>query len=292
MRDNVRVAQDALIDAHIHELDPAYQWLRSITDPEIRSHAAAVVDIALTGKLALPAPTLPGDSIRWLRLALERAEDRRCRRALLNNLGGWLAQVSPSSRLAFLEGLPLLAPAAADLAASGMEDVIHAVNRDARLMPCIYAFASTTREIIQSIARLAVGAAVADMQRLVDLFPFNRVEEDREVERLLGVLGSVPQALPLLLALAAHNVSSAHGTALQLKGKQLGQEYLALFQKVVAATGTQSIQWCVRKLPELVKTHAAEAVVAATVAIASQYGALAAQAFLEGQTQAARSVHR
>lgn len=286
------MSQDALIDAHIHELDPAYQWLRSITDQEIRAHAAAVVDIALTGKLSLPAPPLPNDSIRWLRLALERAQDRRCHRALLDNLGEWLAQVSPLSRQAFLEGLPLLAPAAGDLASSGMNDVIQAVNRDPRLMPCIYAFASTTREIIQSIARLAVDAAIADMQRLVDLFPFNRVEEDREAERLLGVLGSVPQALPLLLAIAAHNVSSAHGTVLQLKGKQLGQEYLTLFEKVVAATGTQSIQWCVRKLPELVKTQAAEQTVAAAVEIATQYGALAAQAFLEGQTRAARSAHR
>lgn len=280
--------QDSLIDAHINKLAPAYQWLRTMEDPRIRSDAARIIDLALTAKLALPPEPPSDDSVRWLRMALEQTDDRQCRRALLDNLGNWLNQVDPPSRRVFLEGLPQLAPAAADLARSGMNEVIAAVNRDPRLMPCIYAFAKTTREIVHSAARLAVCAAVSDMQRLVVLFPLSRVEEDREAERLLGRLGGVPQALPLLLAIAERNVSSACGTARKLRGKLLNQEYLALFEQIVVATGTGSIRWCLGKLPELVSSNQAGLLVPAAVEIARRYGAVAAQAFLEGYKQPLR----
>ena len=286
----MRLHDESVIDSHIGELDPAYQWLRGIGDAETRADAAAVIDIALSDQLALPPVPPPDDSVRWLRLALERSEDRKCRRALLDHLGNWLPRINPASRRAFLEGLPQLAPAAADLAGDGIEQVIEAVNRDPRLMVCICAFANTTREIVRSIAHVAVRADVSAMQRLVVLFPYSRVEEDREAERLLGLLGSVPQALPVLLAIAAKNVSSACGTARNLRGKELSPQYLALFEDVVAATGTRTIDWCLRKLPELVKRNQAGPLVATAVQLAKQYGVLAAEAFLQGRTRAARSL--
>lgn len=290
VRDNVQLHHDSLIDSHAGELDPAYQWLREIADPVMRADAAAVIDIALSEQLALPRVPLPPDCARWLRLALERAVDRKCRRVLLDHLALWLPQITAPSRVAFLEGLPQLAPAVADLSGDGIGQVIRAVNRDPRLMPCIYAFANTTPEIVRSVAHLAAAADVAAMQRLVVLFPYSRVEEDREAERLLELLGALPRALPLLLTIAQHNVSSAYGAARNLRGKELAPDYLALFQDVVEATGTRAIDWCLFKLPELVRRNQAGPVVATAVQTARQYGVLAAEAFLQGRTRAARSL--
>lgn len=281
---------DFSLEGHIDELGAPYSWLRETANLAERRDAVAIVDIALGEKLPLPGVLSAPGGLRALRRALERAQDRRGRKQLLTGMADWVSWVQPASLDAFLEGLPLLAPAVGDLGSEGMRQVAEAVNREPRFMPCIYSFADTTREIIRSIVRLATAAELGWMQRLVEMFPLSRVVEDREAERLLGILGDIPGALPLLLTIARWNVSSAYGVARRLSGKTLDPRYLRSFEQLVEAMGTRVIAFCLNRLPKLVECNRADEIVRAALATVENYGVLAGEALLEGRTVAARKL--
>lgn len=274
-----------LIDRHIGELGPAYAWLHRV-DSAARPDAAALLDRLLSERVPLPENLPTDNAISSLRAAVDAAyPDRDCFQFIVKHFPAWLAAVHPSSRAAFLAALPTLAPAATALGEKGMTLTIQAVNRDPRLLPAIACFAQTTPAIIKSVAQLAATQPVAALQRLAAQFPLRVIEESREAEKLVADLSAAPDSLSLLLTVAAQNVSSAAALVRALKGKQLPPAYLQAFETIVQAVGTRAIRWCLDTLPSATDPAQAAASLEET---AQNYGALAAEALMEGKTPAAK----
>lgn len=284
--------QGKLIDAHVAELGPAYEWLRELPEGEVRRNGAALVDFVLAEKMTWPAVP-PGEAIGCLMAALENAHDRRCREAILAGFTGWYANLSGEARPAFLKSFPALGPAVHDLGATGMQRVVELTNQDAGMLAPVAAFADMTGDIIRSVVGVAKTADVELMERLAAMFPVSRVEQDREAERLLERLDTAPAALPLILRIAEKSVSAAAGVLKDLGGKTLDPDYLRWFERLVETMGPRANGWCLSKLPGLIKKHGKDKVgqvVEMAVEVGRLYGVLAAEALLEGKTKAAREL--
>ncbi len=280
------------IDAHADELNAAYAWARRFEDPADRRHAAAVLDILLRERIAVPADLPTDASIGCLLRAMKQAAPNRDTIvAVATGFGGWWRQIGANARAMFLEQFPRLAPAVADLGADGMKQVVESVNRDPRLLVSIAHFAPTTRAIIRSVVRVATTQPVAEMQRLVAAFPMALIEEDRQAEKALALLGDAPHALALVLDIAEKNASSAAGLIPRLPKTPVDPDYLRLFCSAVKAAGTQAIGWCLSELPKLLERLGAarlQTLMEGVTTTSEQYGELAAMALLERRTKAAR----
>ncbi|MCC6585983.1 MAG: hypothetical protein IT168_04620 [Bryobacterales bacterium] len=284
--------QGKLIDAHVAELGPAYEWLRELPEGEVRRNGTALVDFVVAEKMSWPAAP-PGEAIGCLVAALENAQDRRCREAILAGFTGWYTSLTADARPAFLEAFPSLAPAAHDLGTTGMQRVVELTNRDARMLRPIAAFADTTGDIIRSVVGAAKTADAETIERLAAMFPVAKVEQDREAERLLERLDTAAAALPLVLRIAEKSVSAAAGVLKDLGGKTLDADYLRWFEQLVETMGVRANGWCLSKLPGLIKKQGKEKagqVVDTAVEVGRLYGVLAAEALLEGKTKAAREL--
>jgi hypothetical protein len=116
------------------------------------------------------------------------------------------------------------------------------------------------------------------------------IEDSREAERLLPALGKAvdaagdgwAEAVELAAVLLANDASSAYGVMESLP-KSLAQApdkklYLAHFVALVRALGNRAAGVCLKRLPGGKAGVAEEA-----VTLASQYGVLAAERYLEEQ---------
>jgi hypothetical protein len=280
------LSDNPILSAHVSELDPAYRIFDGLTDPKLRVEAAKLVDFLRGEEIAVPLD-VPPDALPFLRAAAASAHpDRKCLGLLAARFGSWVARVQPASRTAFFEGMVPLGPALADFGEEGMADVITAVNRDPRLMACISSYALTTKPIVLAIARLAVTAPVEWLQRLVAAVSVSKMEESKDAERLLPVLAQVPDALPVIVALAEQNVSSAYGACKGLaKMKAPRLEYLEDMRLLAETVGISSVGFSLDTLPGLEPSRAREFVQLAAEC-AREYGKSAGQAFLERKTAA------
>lgn len=285
---------DSTLRAHLDELHPAYRAVHTIADPTLRTEAAKIIDFALTQHLPVPAIDQASEANGCWRAAIQTAHpDRKCVSYILTNFSAWWKRIEPPARPAFLEGFPHLAPAVHDLSNAGMGHVIQAVNRDPRLLPVIYSYAMTTGEAIRAVARLATSCDVAQLQKLVDVFPAQRMEASKDAERFLPALGAVPDALPLALVLTEHNVSSAYAVCRALKNLDRPPTYVDDFRLLVECIGISVSGVCLHELPRWHKQHGAEAThrfVQAAAECGRTYGVHAGQQFLERRTQAARQL--
>lgn len=300
MSDEATAANHPLLAEHASQLDPGYGLLfDNLSDPRLRAEAARLIDFLTGEQIAVPAGLAP-ELIPVLRAAVEAAHpDRKCLELVAARFPAWAAMVEgEASRAAFFEGLPALGPALADLGEEGMGRVIAAVNRDPRLMAAIGSYALTTKEIVTAMARLAASPAVTVevVQRLVGAVTMAKMEESKDVERLVPAMTPFPDALPALVTLAEKNPSSAYGAtkglaaALKTVGDGARSTYLADFRLLAETVGLSSVGFVLDTLPKMyVKQQAtARAFVALAAECAREYGQRAGQAFLERKTAAAK----
>ncbi|MEZ5403871.1 MAG: hypothetical protein R2729_29595 [Bryobacteraceae bacterium] len=281
------------IATQLTELHPVYALIRDLPE-EFRGDAGKVADVVVAQQFRTPSSLGPGNGMRCLRLALEAADpDRKCAQFILDGFGGWCASLAPNGRDAFFEEFPTLAPAAADLGEAGMKRVIDCTNRDPRRLACIAAYSMTTKEAVVAMAGLASVHSTADLQRFTAAFPAERMEENRDAERLPEALARVPEALPLACRLVEHDASAAYGTLKRLRGVERPPGYLEAFERIVETIGIQACGWCLDTLPGLFKKLGAVragAAVNQAVEVARRFGAEAGQAFLEGRIAAAKEL--
>lgn len=286
-----------ILAAHVAELDASsYRLFEGLEDPRLRAEAAKLVDFLRGEQVPVPQG-VPADTIPFLRAAAEAAHpDRRCLTLLAAHFPAWLAKVSDAARPVWLAGLAGLGPALADLGDDGMSQVIAGVNREPRTLACVQTYAFTTKEIVRAMAALTVDAPLEWLQRLVAAVPLSKMEDSKDAERLVPALVPVREALPALVTLAEHSVSSAYGTAkalpASLKKVQNRQDYLDDFALLADSVGLSSCGFVLDTLPSLYRSAGvaqARRLVALAAECAREYGASAGQAFLERKTQAARS---
>jgi hypothetical protein len=164
--------------------EPIYALMDALPE-DARRDAGLLADLIVREELRAPAALGPADAVSCLRRSLEAAlPDRKCAQFLLDHFASWEATVTPQSRTAFLEGLPELAPALADLGAGGMQRVLDHLNREPRLFPCIYAFAMTTKTALETVIELAAIHPLAELQRFNSVLTLSKMEESKEAERL------------------------------------------------------------------------------------------------------------
>lgn len=288
-----------LLAEHASQLDPAYRLFDNLIDPRLRSEAARLLDFLVGEQIAVPAGLTP-ELIPALRAAAEAAHpDRKCLELVAARFPAWAGRLEgEAARAAFLEGLPALGPAIADLGEEGMGRVIAAVNRDPRLMAAIGTYALTTKEIVVAMARLAASPAapVEVLQRLVGAVTVAKMEESKDAEKLVPALTPFPDALPALVALAEKSPSSAYGAAkglaaaLKTVGEGARAAYLADFRLLAETVGLSSVGFVLDTLPRLYGKQQAVArtLVALAAECAREYGQRAGQAFLERKTAAAK----
>lgn len=283
-----------ILSAHAAELDPAYRILSGVTDERLRSETTRLIDFLRGEEIPVPQD-VPVEAIPHLRAAAQSAHpDRKCLGLLAARFGSWYVQVTPESRMGFLDGIASLGPAFADFGEAGMDDVVTAVNRDPRLMACISSYALTTKPIVLAIARLALTAEVSWLQRLVAAVPVAQMEENKDAERLVPALAEIPEAVPPIVTLAEQNPSSAYGAckALPAALKKVGEaraELLADLELLASTVGISSVGFTLDSLPGLYKSLGvarAQEFVQLAAECARVYGQSAGQAFLERKTAA------
>lgn len=311
-----RLNPHGAIASHLEELSRkqrGYEWLGAIEDAVERREAARLVDYLVGQEIAVPDSlgSELGDTphaMVALRASVEAVHpDRKCVSFLLNGFAGWLKAVAPSSRQAFLDGLPQLAPAVHDLGDEGMRLVTAAVSVAPSVMASLSAYALTTADAIRAMAKLAARAAESDcvdaLETFTGAFPAALMEDNKEARKLLPVVEHAAAAvgdsacdalLRLAAAITARSVSSANGTlgrvAEAAKRVINPRSYLEDFAILVRWIGIQACGVGLEKLPEWHKQHGAERVrvfVEVAAAIARGNGARAGEAFLEQKTPAA-----
>ena len=282
------------MSAHVSELDPAYRIFDGVSDAKLAAEAAQLIDFLRGEQIAVPLD-VPIDAIPYLRAAAQTAHpDRKCLGLLAARFGSWLAQVRPESRTAFFEGMVSLGPALADFGEEGMAGVVASVNRDPRLMACISSYALTSKPIVLAITKLAQGAPVDWLQRLVAAVTVAKMEENKDAERLVPALAAVPDTLPAIVTLAETNVSSAYGACKGLPAalKKAGAAragYLEDLRLLAETVGISSAGFALDTLPGLYRNPGVERArefVGLAAECARQYGKTAGQAFLERKTPA------
>jgi hypothetical protein len=287
--------------SHLDELGADYSVFAGLTDPQLRSDAARLVDFLGNEQVAVPPglASLP-EAIPHLRATVEAAHpDRKSMTLAAARCLEWARSVQPESRRPFLESLPVMAPALNDLGEEGMALVIAAANRDPRTVPCIARYAMTTGKIIRAMAQLAAADAPVELlQRLVGAVTVESMEQSKDAEKLVPAIAAVPGSLGLAVTLAENNISSAYGAVSALPkalkavgaGGGMREAYLDMFQSLAATVGIGCAGFCLDRLPSLLASHGVDKVrefVAAASACARHYGVRAGQAFLERKTRVA-----
>jgi len=292
---------DEILRAHAAELHPVYSSMEALPDV-LRAEAARLIDFLMAQEIPVPPLERLGSAIPRLQAALAAAHpDRATLEFIAPRFAGWVEQLLPEARAVFLEEFPALAPAARDLGEDGMARLIQATNQDPRVFACVATYAMTNRGIIVAMASLAAEAVrtgrVDLLQSLSASLSIDEMEKSRDAERLPSAMAEVPQALPVTVALAKLNPSSARGACERLKKILAGHphqaEYLQDFLALVDVLGAQCTGAATSDLPGYYVRHGVEPTrrfVGATVEAARRYGVRAGQALLERRTRAAKEM--
>ena len=304
--------------AHLEEMakacSPVYAKVRALTDPEAQREAGLLADILVSDQITAPV-SLPDSAeiLRAMHFSMESAKpDRKCMGYVLRAFPAWVDAVSSTARETFLDVIPKLAPAAADLGDEGMRLIIEAVNVEPKLIECTAAYAMTTGEAIRAVARIAHRAASHHrrdlLEKLVEIFPAGKMEESRDAEHLLPAMARATEAaasnawvpaMELALKLTARDVSSARGTLESLPASlrkvpvAVVGPYLDDFHLLVEHIGIRVNGICLNELPAWYARHGTErtrAFVSCAAQAGRDYGTVAGQYFLERKTAAAKEM--
>ncbi len=302
---------DPIVQAHLRELGAPYRVFARIESPELRRQAAGLIDFLQGERFAVPDHLGdPPDAIPCLLAAVRAAHpDRKCAAYVISDFPGWLAGVAEGSREAFLSGFPELAPAAYDLGAAGMKQVVDVVNAEPRTLKPVAAYALTTAEAIRAVVRIAHGAVEHGRLDLLDgmvaAFPAARMEESKEAERIPHGIAETsaaagaawPLAMELCLDLVKRNLSSAHSAMSSLPGilkkSADAAAYLGDFRSIVDAMDIQALGACLHALPGWHAKGGAAATrrfVALACQASDEFGVVAGMAFLERKTTSSRQL--
>lgn len=293
-----------MIDTLARALSPAYSALRPFT-PEVRGHAAALVDIVVEESLATP-PSFADDLAliaamppheaevvldAWAASVTAAKPERGTMKFILERFPAWYQSCPPLAREPWLAGMPKLAPAAKGVADEGMSNLCLAMEATGdpytahKLIESAASYAMTTDPAIRAIAALQLAAARHQRPdlwlQIAQSFPAERLEENRDAENFLPALAKMVEAsreeavpaLELGAVLAANNASSARAAC----EKFAAAAKPGLFSEardVIATLGTRAIGASLTKLPN-------PALIVQVLEMRREYGVQAALRLLE-----------
>jgi len=206
-----------MIDTLARVISPAYAALRPFA-PEVRGHAAAVIDILVEESISVPASFAddmahvaalpPHEAVvvldAWAASIKAAKPERGTMKFVVEHFPAWYRACPALAREAWLAGMPKLAPAAKGLEAEGMSNLCEAMNATGdsytahKLIESAASYAMTTDPAIRAIASLQLAAAKRQRPdlwlQLAQAFPAERLEENRDAENFLPAAAKMVKA--------------------------------------------------------------------------------------------------
>ena len=286
------------LDELVSKVSPAYEIFRGGGDFPVP--AGPLVDLIVAEKLHVPAgfaaqAALGAEALTAWGRSVEGAKPyRNAMQLIVDRFPEWWNAADEAGRAALAKYLPQLAPAVADLDPSGVPDLLAAGEAT---FACAASYSLADKPAVRAIGAVAragsrdAARCSAVLAELAAAFPISMIEESREAERFLPALGKVveaagsgwAEAVELATALVKNDASSAYGV-LEAVPKALAvvksdrQAYLGQFLALVRALGNRVSGVCLKRLPA---AAGADVTVERAVQLASRYGVLAAERFLE-----------
>jgi hypothetical protein len=283
--------------------ESCFQSLAQVVD-RIQFYEISLNGGTLEGLRGLVRPETNGlaSTLAHLALALSEAEpDRGNIQVLLSGYPKWLRTISETARPHFLGILPNIAALLKELDGNGVEALIACFNicgsaEDCEILAgCVARYQETSGNIIRAAAEIASIALQSHSRPLVEKLMAavspEAMFDSKPSRELLPALAKLKTAaaVGVCVAAAADNHSSALNLARRIHEDSVA--YLNAFQRIVEEVGISMIGYGTNQLPGLFQKAGDERAtefVAQGIAIAHRYGKVAAEAFFEQKTAAAK----